>query len=202
MALRKLLISFSTLFLSCLAMSQDLSGTWEGRLLSGKISYDNRRPSIVTGTGLSSGASAGLSGAMDGVANESRLVWELVQRGNKLSGIVYFYAADTRPGDHPNSWYTWEGEIPQDTTKAFVFIQGRYVDGLGEMPVYQFNVWPQVDSSRSALKGSWYKSLETLHTMEKPAGYFVLYKLKDGISDPMWSRWKDKKTREKALTLF
>ena len=200
--------TFKILFFSMIVLTnsigfaQDLSGTWEGHLFTGRISYDNRRPSIVTGTGLSSGGGTGLNGDIGGATNNSRMVWELVQIGNKLSGIVYFYAPDTKPGDKPNSWYTWEGRLPKDSAHAFLFIQGRYIDGLGEMPVYQFNVHHQTDSVALVLKGSWFKSLETLNTMEKPSGYFDMHKVKGGLADPLWSKWKDKSIREKALSLL
>ena len=178
--------------------SQDLTGTWVGTLVSGNISYGDRAPRIVTGTGQSGGGGSLQGGAISGASRESKLVWELVQVNNKLYGIVYFYAPETRKDDSPNSWYTWEGKLPADSSKPFSFFQGRYVDGLGEMPVYQFNVWHQNDSSHLALKGSWYRSLETLHTLEKPAGYFIVQKTSDKVKDPMWARWKDAKVREKV----
>ena len=197
-ALQRTSLLFFCLIAFIPSIAQDLTGTWEGRLVSGSVSYGDRAPKIVTGTGQGSGGGSAQAGDITGASRESRLVWELVQVKNKLYGIVYFYSHENRIGDAPNSWYTWEGRLPDDSTKPFTFIQGRYVDGLGEMPVYQFNVWHQNDSLHLALKGSWFRSLENLHTLEKPAGYFIVQKTSDMVKDPMWARWKDAKVREKV----
>lgn len=130
------------------------------------------------------------------------MIWEIVQCDKEVFGIVYFYPIDTHKGDVPNSWYTWSGKLGKQESFPFSFFQGRYLDGLGEMPVYQFNVWQEKDSSQSIMKGTWYKALESLHTLETPMGYFVVRKVSSAVADPAWLKRKEKRIQEKLKEVF
>lgn len=194
---RSILILSFCIICSPLLKGQDLSGRWEGFLVNGGFDYGNRRPSISTGVGLNRELPPNTGGEVKGLERTARMVWELLQCGRELYGIVYFYPQDTHASDSAQSWYFWEGRLPKESGKTFTFIQGRYIDGPGEVSVYQFTVHFIPDSSGVILNGPWYKSLEATNSMEVAAGLFSMKKTADRVQSPLWLRRKEKVIKEK-----
>ncbi|MGO8055964.1 hypothetical protein, partial [Rhizobium leguminosarum] len=70
------------LIISCnILYSQDLTGTWEGQLMT-----DGQ--------------------AWSGIQRTFKIKWEIVHIEKEVFGIVYFYPQDTKADDKPNVWYT------------------------------------------------------------------------------------------------
>jgi hypothetical protein len=168
------------------ARAQLLTGTWEGELLTGALNQGVDRPRISTGVPMTRHEESPLGGGIFGLARPSKMVWELVQVNNKIYGIVFFYPQDTKLSDKPICRYTWEGELHNDSSSSFTFIQGRLLDGTSEMPIYQFAVSILSGTHSIFLQGPWYRTLEPLHTLEKPSGYFKLIQKSSSVKNPHW----------------
>lgn len=153
------------LFLAALLVSsytlsaQDITGTWEGEMVKeGSFSQGQR---------------------------VFKIVWELVQVEREVNGIVYFYPLDAKADDKPDCWYSWYGKQAKDHAFPFTFIQGRYIDGLGTSTVYQFNVEMHQKDSVIELSGKFFNQLESLHTMEKPNGFFRVHRVSTEVPDKL-----------------
>lgn len=173
-------------------LAQQLTGTWEGNLITGALHQGGDRPRIATGVPMTRFEESSAGGDISGLARSSKMIWELVQVDKKVYGMVFFYPQNTQASDRPICRYTWEGALNNDTSSAFTFIQGRLIDGISEMPIYQFTVKILSDKDTLFLQGPWYRTLETLHTMERPSGYFKLQKINAYIQSPFWLSRKRK----------
>ena len=157
------------LFNSFATYSQDVTGTWEGELSIGVYSV----PKI------------------------HKMKWELIHIEREVYGIVYIYPQDTKAGDEPNVVYTWYGKQGKTKNFPFQFIIGKYIDGLGSSQVYQFNVGYNRSDSTESLNGKWFNQLETLETLDKGRGLFMMKKISDKVSDKLWLKRKEKEIIEK-----
>ena len=165
----------STLLLMVVAFAvhaQDVTGTWEGEVVR-DISATN------------------------GIQQHFKMKWELVQVEKEVYGIVYFYPMDTRANDKPNVWYSWYGKQTKANSFPFQFIQGRWIDGAGSSPIYQFNVRFENRDSAAVLSGNFYYQLESLNTRERPGGFYAVRKVSDKVSDALWLKRKEKEIIEK-----
>ena len=180
-------VSFIIIFCVILNVhAQLLTGTWEGELLTGALNQGGERPRIVTGVPMTRHEESHSGGGISGLARSSKMVWELVQVSNRIYGIVFFYPQDTKLSDKPICRYTWEGELHRDSASAFTFIQGRLLDGTSEMPIYQFTVSILSGTDSRHLQGPWYSTLEPLHTLERPSGFFKLTQKSTSVKNPHW----------------
>jgi len=166
------LLTFILIIASSILYSQDLTGTWEGELMT-----DGQ--------------------AWSGIQRTFKIKWEIVQIEKEVFGIVYFYPQDTRPDDKPNVWYTWYGKQGKTKNFPFQFIQGRYIDGPGTVRIYQFNVKFEQKDSTYILNGTWYNQLEALNSQERPAGFYNLKRVSTLVSDQLWLKRKEKEILEK-----
>lgn len=168
----RLFIAIIFCSVTSLSFSQDITGTWEGDLVSG-------------------------GGTIEGLQRNFKMKWELVQVEKEVFGIVYFYPQDTKDGDKPNSWYTWYGKFGKKNLFPFQFIKGRFIDGLGASGVYQFNVKFAGGDTAEVLTGNWYTELESLNSKERPAGFYKMNKVSSRVSDQLWLKRKEKEIIEK-----
>ena len=153
-------------------LAQDVTGTWEGEVVR-DVSATN------------------------GLQQHFKMKWELVQVEKEVYGIVYFYPMDTRAGDKPNVWYSWYGKQGKANQFPFQFIQGRWIDGAGTSPIYQFNVKFEQKDSSSLLSGNFYYQLESLNSRERPGGFYTVRKVSNNVSDALWLKRKEKEIIEK-----
>lgn len=170
--MKYMLLLFVTLSVIQAAKAQedsvDLTGTWVGNLKA--------------------------NGNFSGLDRNYVMTWELVQVEREVYGIVYFFPQDTKDGDKANCWYTWYGKMGKKQSFPFSFIQGRYIDGMGTTNCYQFKVELNDTGDVASLKGIWFSNFESLNTLEKPNGSFVMQKRSNHVSDQLWL-----KRREKAI---
>lgn len=159
--------------LCCILLSaQDITGTWEGELVTG-------------------------GNAFEGIQRISKMKWELVQVEKEVFGIIYFYPQDTKPTDKPNAWYTWYGTLGKKTDFPFPFIQGRYIDGMGGSNVYQFIVEFKLKDSAEELLGRYYTQLEALYSKERAADFYRVKRVSTIVSDRLWLKRKEKEIIQK-----
>lgn len=165
---------FTLVFLLCAigANAQDITGTWVGDLVTD-------------------------GNSIEGIQRNFKMKWELVQVEKEVYGIIYFYPQDTKDGDKPNAWYSWYGKLGKKSEFPFQFIQGRYIEGLGNTTVYQFNVKMEGADTAEVLSGHWFTQLESLNTRERPAGFFKVNKISSRVSDDLWLKRKEKEIIEK-----
>jgi hypothetical protein len=166
------ILSILFVLVSYVSFSQDLTGTWEGEMTRD-------------------------ANALEGIRRTYRIKWEIVQIQKEVFGIVYFYPQDTRPGDQPNVSYTWYGKQGKKNIFPFQFIQGRYVEGAGTTPVFQFNVKFEDEEAGETLSGNYYYQLEALNSRERPAGFYTVKKVSGHVSDDLWLKKKEKEIIEK-----
>lgn len=151
--------------------AQDLTGTWKGDLVKDNTFRE--------------------------VDRAYKMTWEIVQVEREVYGIVYFFPQDTKEGDQANAWYTWYGKQTKKQPFPFAFIQGRYIEGLGTSPVYQFNVRIDSTAEGEVLVGKWFTQLEALNTLERSMGVFRMQKVSGRVSDKLWLKRKEKAILEK-----
>lgn len=152
-------------------LAQDLTGTWKGDLIKDNTFRE--------------------------VDRNFKMTWEIVQVDREVFGIVYFFPQDTKAGDQANAWYTWYGKQSKKQPFPFAFIQGRYIEGLGTSPVYQFNIRIDSTAEGEVLVGKWFTQLEPLNTLERSMGVFRMQKVSNRVSDKLWLKRKEKAILEK-----
>jgi hypothetical protein len=153
------------LFFALASSAQDLTGAWEG--------------DIVTG--------------VDGqLKHISKIRIELIQEDGKVRGIAIRYPEDTKPTDSPNIVYTVSGNLGKKELTPFLLIKGKAIEGFKEDGVFEFIVNYKQRDSIEYIGGRWYASLEPLATAERARGVFQLQRISHTVSDKLKSAYRIK----------
>jgi hypothetical protein len=154
-----------TMFLAFISSAQDLTGTWEGE--------------IVTGVDWQ-------------LKHIAKIRIELIQSDSKLKGIATRYPEDTKPTDSPNVVYTVSGNLGKKDPTPFLLIKGKAIEGFKEDGVFEFIVNYKQKDAVEYIGGRWYASLEPLGTAERARGVFQLQRISHTISDKLKSAYRIK----------
>ncbi|HEY0678921.1 MAG TPA: hypothetical protein VGD17_11585 [Chitinophagaceae bacterium] len=150
-----------------IAKSQDLTGTWEGDFITGNV----------------------------GLRQTSKMILELVQVEGRLYGIFDLYPIDTRKNDKPNITYTVEGKCRPETVR-FSLVQGRIVEGTGGPDFVKFIFERKVTDTADMLTGKWFRDHESLNSVERGAGSFVVTRITTRVSKRLFLPQKEKEILE------
>ena len=151
------------------AISQDLTGTWEGQFVRGTI----------------------------GLRQPSKMVLEIVQVEGKMYGVLDIYPIDTRPKDKPNNSYTIEGKFNTKSARQTLFT-GRIIDGsMSATDFIQFIFEPKPGEPTEELAGRWFRKLEPVNSDERGNGTFVVKRVSNEVSKRLEQPRKEKEILKK-----
>lgn len=151
------------------AISQDLTGTWEGQLVRGTI----------------------------GLRQPGKMVLEIVQVEGRMYGVLDIYPIDTRDKDKPNTSYTVEGKFDTKSVRQTLFT-GRIIDGrMNAADFIQFIFEPKPGQPTEELAGRWFRRLEPVNSDERGAGTFVVKRVSNEVSKRLEQPRKEKEILKK-----